>query len=131
MKVNKENMILGPYRVLPGRLSVSRTFGDAESKLIKYGGNPNVIIAEPEIKAFKISKDYDFILLASDGIFDKLNNKEIVQLIYETISKMKGNPTINKQCMECVDAVIKTSLMRKSLDNVTVVMIAFKNLLNV
>jgi len=81
MKLNKENMILGPYRVLPGRLSVSRTFGDAESKLIKYGGNPNVIIAEPEIKAFKISKDYDFILLASDGIFDKLNNKEIVQLI--------------------------------------------------
>jgi len=30
----KENVILGPYRVLPGRLSVSRTFGDAEAKLV-------------------------------------------------------------------------------------------------
>jgi len=41
---------------------------------------------------------------------------------------MKGNPTVQKQCTECVDVILKTSLMRKSLDNVTVVMIAFKNL---
>jgi protein phosphatase 2C family protein 2/3 len=45
---------LGPFRVLPGRLSVSRTFGDIEAKKVKYGGNPRVIIAEPEIKAFKV-----------------------------------------------------------------------------
>jgi protein phosphatase 2C family protein 2/3 len=32
--------VVGPLRVLPGRLSVSRTFGDAEAKLIKTGGNP-------------------------------------------------------------------------------------------
>jgi protein phosphatase 2C family protein 2/3 len=28
---------------------VSRTFGDIEAKLVKYGGNPEVVIAEPEI----------------------------------------------------------------------------------
>ena len=42
-------ILIGPYRVLPGRLSVSRTIGDAEAKLVKFGGNPNVIICEPEI----------------------------------------------------------------------------------
>jgi len=42
-------VILGPLRVFPGRLSVSRTFGDVEAKLTKFGGNPNVVIAEPEI----------------------------------------------------------------------------------
>jgi len=26
--------------VLPGRLSVSRTFGDIEAKLERFGGNP-------------------------------------------------------------------------------------------
>jgi protein phosphatase 2C family protein 2/3 len=57
-------MILGPYRVLPGRLSVSRTFGDIEAKKPKYGGNMRVITAEPEIKAFKVSEKYDFIVLA-------------------------------------------------------------------
>jgi protein phosphatase 2C family protein 2/3 len=37
----------GPVRVLPGRLSVSRTFGDIQAKISKYGGMPNVISAEP------------------------------------------------------------------------------------
>ena len=50
--------------MFPGRLSVSRTFGDIEAKRTKYGGNPRVIIAEPEIKAFKITSNLDFILLA-------------------------------------------------------------------
>ena len=50
----KNHTLLGPHRVLPGRLSVSRTFGDIEAKLSKYGGNPNVVVATPDIKAFKI-----------------------------------------------------------------------------
>jgi protein phosphatase 2C family protein 2/3 len=35
--------------VIPGRLSVSRTFGDAEAKISNNGGSMNVVIAEPEI----------------------------------------------------------------------------------
>jgi protein phosphatase 2C family protein 2/3 len=35
-------------------LSVSRTFGDIEAKKIKYGGNPRVIVADPEVKVFKV-----------------------------------------------------------------------------
>jgi protein phosphatase 2C family protein 2/3 len=46
---NAQHIILGPFRVLPGRLSVSRTFGDIEAKLEKFGGKPGVIIAQPEI----------------------------------------------------------------------------------
>jgi protein phosphatase PTC2/3 len=70
--------------VLPGRLSVSRTFGDIEAKRPKYGGNPKVVIAEPDIKAFKVLDNYDYILLAckckysnfvGDGVFDKLSNE--------------------------------------------------------
>ena len=54
IQTDKRDMIVGPLRVLPGRLSVSRTFGDAEAKLARYGGNPNVVVATPEIKSFKI-----------------------------------------------------------------------------
>ena len=51
-----------------------RTFGDPEAKLEYRGGNPMVVMAEPDIRQFKISKEDDFIVLASDGIFDKLDN---------------------------------------------------------
>jgi serine/threonine protein phosphatase PrpC len=59
----RSEYLLGPHRVLPGRLSVSRTFGDIEAKLKKYGGNPNVVVAIPDIKAFRIQKEHDFIVL--------------------------------------------------------------------
>lgn len=54
---------------MPGRLSVSRTFGDIEAKRAKYGGNPRVIIADPDIKAFKIHDKYDYIVLACNTNF--------------------------------------------------------------
>lgn len=57
------NIIYGPFRVFPGRLSVSRTFGDIEAKREKFGGNPNVVIATPEIKEFNIDDKMDFLLL--------------------------------------------------------------------
>ena len=51
-----------------------RTFGDLEAKIAKRGGNPNVVIALPEIKSFRITEEHDFIVMASDGIYDKLSN---------------------------------------------------------
>ena len=64
----------GPVRVIPGRLSVSRTFGDCQAKLEKYNGNPNVIVVDPEIHYINIADDnHDFILLGCDGIFDRLS----------------------------------------------------------
>lgn len=47
----------GPVRVIPGRLSVSKTFGDCHAKMEKYNGNPNVIIVDPEIHHVKINED--------------------------------------------------------------------------
>ena len=78
----QQQIIYGPYRVFPGRLSVSRTFGDIEAKIEKYEGNPNVVIAEPDITAFKIKSNFDFIIIGCDGIFDKLDNKDCVQLVW-------------------------------------------------
>ena len=47
-------------------LKVSRTFGDIEAKLEKYGGNPNVVVAEPEIRVAELNDNSDFLILASN-----------------------------------------------------------------
>jgi len=44
----------GPFRVEPGRLSVSRTIGDIEAKDPRYGGAHGIVIPTPEIRSFKI-----------------------------------------------------------------------------
>ena len=54
---------------MPGNLNISRTFGDIEVKMKKYGGLPGMIIAEPEITKLANDGSYDFLLLASDGLF--------------------------------------------------------------
>jgi protein phosphatase 2C family protein 2/3 len=73
---------------------VSRTFGDPEAKLVHRGGNMNVVKAEPEISEFKIQQNHDFIVLASDGIFDKMSNEDIVKCVWESCSanKWQENP---------------------------------------
>lgn len=80
--VVRSQVIMGPLRVFPGRLSVSRTFGDVEAKLPRFGGNPNVVIAEPDIEVIRVDRSSDFIILACDGIFDKLTNKECVDCVW-------------------------------------------------
>ena len=69
------NIIYGPYRVFPGRLSVSRTFGDIEAKREKFGGNPNVVVATPDIKEFNIDDSMDFLLLGCKCNYIFLSSK--------------------------------------------------------
>lgn len=78
--------IVGPIRVLPGRLSVSRTFGDPEAKFEFRSGNPNVVVCKPDIQSFKITKDHDFIILGCDGIFDKLNNDDVSACVWNSVT---------------------------------------------
>lgn len=71
----EDNPFVGPYRVFPGRLSVCRTFGDAESKIPQVGGIENCVTCLPEIITEpNASLTYDYIIIGSDGIFDKLKN---------------------------------------------------------
>jgi protein phosphatase PTC2/3 len=122
---------VGPIRVLPGRLSVSRTFGDPEAKFEFRGGNPNVVVCKPDIKAFKITKDHDFIILGCDGIFDKLTNEDCSICVWNSVTMdnkdQKLAQNVHQQSGLAVESILKNSLYRQSLDNVTVVMIAFQN----
>ena len=77
----------GPVRVIPGRLSVSRTFGDCQAKLARYNGNPNVIIVDPEIHYINIADEkHDFILLGSDGIFDRISTDHACQELWNAVA---------------------------------------------
>jgi hypothetical protein len=117
-----------PFRVLPGRLSVSRTFGDIEAKAPKYQGNPNVIIAVPDITTIRITDATDFIILGCDGIFDELRTGEVGRIVWAAARKaQKAGESIHNICGACAVAVLERAMQRRSLDNVTVVMLAFKN----
>ena len=144
----KNKILLGPFRVNPGKLSVSRTIGDAKAKLEKYGGRPYVIIPEPDIYVFDFYKDnVDYIIMGCDGIFDRIKSYEIFECVDTIVEKekemIKNNIrynnsfntlydkklNMNSTCGNIVDIILRLSMLRKSYDNVTCIMIAFKDLI--
>jgi len=127
-------ILIGPYRVLPGRLSVSRTVGDVEAKFEKFGGNPNVIIPDPEIFFYDLNRnDIDFFILGCDGIYDQISSNEVLECAWMVLNEKEN--LIVKQCKDIhnqsgliVDLIMKSALARKSFDNVTCLFVALKEL---
>ena len=125
-----------PWRVLPGRLSVSRTFGDVEAKNENLGGMKNVVVALPDITEIELDEDFNFIVLGCDGIFDVLSNEEILEcvkiVIKEKDIKDLNNINISELCGYIADMIIKSSLAKDSYDNVSCIVVAInmKDLIN-
>ena len=115
-----------PWRVNPGRLSVSRTFGDIEIKLEKFGGKKNVVVSTPDIVEFELNDQYNFLVIACDGVFDVLSNMEILECI-KIVLKINKNKKrkINEICGDCASMIMKSSLVKGSFDNVSCIVVAF------
>jgi len=113
-----------PYRVAPGRLAVSRAIGDAEAKLNKFNGKAKVVIAKPDIYTLRVEDDLDFVVLCSDGVFDKMSNQEVTNVVWKSI---KTDESLHLDCEKAVKNIIKISLDKRSTDNITAVVIAFNN----
>ena len=123
---NRNSSVVGPLRVSPGKLSVSRTIGDIEAKDPKFGGNPNVIISIPEIKYFDNTDKNDFILIFCDGVYEKLKNKDIIDCIWNEIKNKKFSD-IHNMAGYSIEKLINKCIMQDSTDNLTVIMICLKN----
>ena len=85
-----------------------------------------MVIATPEIKSFRIAEEHDFIVIASDGIFDKLSNQEAIECVWNSVRDVKS-ANIHQQAGLGVEYIIKNALLRRTLDNVTVVVVSFEN----
>ena len=89
------------------------------------------MVATPDIKVFQITKQHDFVVLACDGIFDKMSDEDVSSCVWNScnLEQKDKRPAqnVHQQCGLAVESVLKNSLYRQSLDNVTVVMIAFQS----
>lgn len=83
---NKCLVSVGPLRVWPGGLSVSRGIGDfslkANKELEKQGVRGDLISPYPEIRYTTTSICDQFLVIACDGVYDVLSSEEVVKFIY-------------------------------------------------
>ncbi|XP_023547654.1 probable protein phosphatase 2C 2 [Cucurbita pepo subsp. pepo] len=105
----------GAWRV-QGTLAVSRAIGDKHLK--------QWVISEPETRVVKIEDDCDYLILASDGLWDKITNQEAVDVVeaacgVEIMENKKPNPLLMSACKQ----LAALSASRGSVDDTTVMII--------
>lgn len=95
-------------------LAVSRGIGDRHMK--------QWVTAEPETKVLRIEPEHDLLILASDGLWDKVSNQEAVDIAR---SFFVGN---NKsQPMQACKKLVDLSVSRGSLDDTSVMLIKLEH----
>ncbi|KAK6157926.1 hypothetical protein DH2020_006060 [Rehmannia glutinosa] len=98
-------MWAGTWRV-GGVLAVSRAFGD---RLLKQ-----YVVADPEIQEEKVDDTLEFLILASDGLWDVVTNEEAVSM-----TKPIQDPE------EAAKRLMQEAYQRGSGDNITIVVVRF------
>jgi serine/threonine protein phosphatase PrpC len=90
-----------------------------------------VVIALPDVTNFKINPNqHDFIIIASDGVYDRLTNEEVASLIWDQCSLIHEElppPSIHDICGRSVDRILRVAMSRGTSDNVSAIMIALPN----
>uniref|UniRef100_A0ACD5WZ59 Uncharacterized protein n=1 Tax=Avena sativa TaxID=4498 RepID=A0ACD5WZ59_AVESA len=99
----------GTWRV-QGSLAVSRSIGDAHLK--------QWVVADPDTRTLLVDPQCEFLLLASDGLWDKVDNQEAVDIARPLcISDDKASRV--DACRRLVD----TAVARGSTDDISVLII--------
>ncbi|KAH0930543.1 hypothetical protein HID58_016270, partial [Brassica napus] len=95
-------------------LAVSRAIGDEYLK--KW------VIAEPETRTLKIKPELEFLILASDGLWDNVTNQEAVDVVRPYCIGVE-NPKTLTACKKLAEL----SSTRGSLDDISVIIIQLKH----
>jgi len=99
-------------------LGITRAIGDLYFKNSEYiGEKKSGLIAIPNLMKWNLTVDDDFLVIASDGLWDVVSPKEVIYLV---ISKM------HLDCDEICEHLIDISKKRSSEDNITILLVKFR-----
>ncbi|KAI3809152.1 hypothetical protein L1987_25122 [Smallanthus sonchifolius] len=106
----------GVWRI-QGSLAVSRGIGDKHLK--KW------VVAEPETRIIDIGPECEFLILASDGIWDTVNNQEAIDIV-RPFCVGTNKPDLTSACKK----LVVLSATRGSYDDMSVVIIRLPNFIS-
>ncbi|KAJ0263170.1 Protein phosphatase 2C 57 [Hirschfeldia incana] len=117
-----------------GDIAVSRAFGDIRFKtkkheMLKKGVDEgrwsekfvsridfkgDMVVATPDIYQVPLTSDVEFIILASDGLWDYMKSKDVVSFVRE---QLREHGNVQLAC----EALAQVALDRRSEDNISII----------
>eukprot|EP01105_Mastigella_eilhardi_P023647 TRINITY_DN5_c0_g2_i1.p1 TRINITY_DN5_c0_g2~~TRINITY_DN5_c0_g2_i1.p1 ORF type:complete len:322 (+),score=102.73 TRINITY_DN5_c0_g2_i1:95-1060(+) len=104
-------------RVL-GTLAVSRAFGDVEFKTPQNKASADFVSSEPYIAKIPLTPEHQFLIIACDGLWDKVEYQEAVNVVDQVKSTGK-DPT------QAAATLVKLAMDKGTMDNVTCLVVYF------
>ncbi|XP_076919027.1 putative protein phosphatase 2C 27 [Bidens hawaiensis] len=105
---------------LNGQLAVTRAIGNWHIKGLKeMDDHIGPLIAEPELKLTTLTKEDEFLIIGSDGIWDVFRNQNAVDFVRR---RLQDHNDVERCCKEMVEEAMK----RGADDNLTVVIVCFQ-----
>lgn len=99
-----------------GYLSVARALGDWDMKLPKGSSSP--LSAEPEFRLADLTEEDEFLIIGCDGIWDVMSSDCAVSIARRELRR-------HNDPQQCSEELVLEALRRKTLDNLTVVVVCF------
>ncbi|CAD7697719.1 unnamed protein product [Ostreobium quekettii] len=100
-----------------GLLAMSRALGD-------HGLRDAGVISEPEVTIIARDKEDEFLVLATDGLWDTMSDKEVCDLARRCFQRAKERGAEPEMASRVAAGVLmKTALDRGSKDNITVTVV--------
>lgn len=93
-----------------GVLAVSRSIGDVDFK--------DVVIARPDVNTFDLDGEEDFVLIASDGVWDVMDEKQVADVVMRRKVKLTRNSKDANWEEEGVNALVEWVWDKGSTDDI-------------
>jgi len=120
MQMKKERIKKAGGHVVFGRvmgsLAVARSLGDRNFKWPYNRAEADFVSPDPFINKLDYIPEYDFLIISCDGLWDKLSYEQAVDFV--AAAKKSG-----KDALETAQLLVKDSLDKGTLDNVTAIVI--------
>ncbi|XP_022996359.1 uncharacterized protein LOC111491615 isoform X1 [Cucurbita maxima] len=105
-----------------GQLAISRAIGDVSFK--SYG-----VISAPEVTDWQpLSTNDSYLVVSSDGIFEKLSSQDVCDLLWEIhndrMSISEYSPSCSYSLAECI---VSTAFERGSMDNMAAIVVPLRS----
>ncbi|KAM0830181.1 hypothetical protein ACQ4PT_066382 [Festuca glaucescens] len=120
----------GSYRV-NGDLAMSRSIGDFNFKSNCLRATEQMVTCNPDIRTAVITDDTEFLLIASEGIWDMLSSQGAVNFVHQKLARlsltyMLCQPTQGTTDLRTICERLLDHCTKKSKNNMTVILVQFK-----
>lgn len=128
---------------IPLRLAISRSLGDHPLKTnLPLSCSAPLVSVTPDIQVLDVGGADEFLVFASDGLWDRLSDDDAAQLVRMKVREFQdtsgsttpgttasasssGGASTKEALRFAADALVETALQRRSMDNITAMVISW------